>query len=113
MWDLTIPANSTQTPHTTSAPRMLFAKKSKGFCVEIGEHATLMARLSQTEAPFVVEELKEFSSNDSDGIVAWVKGTEGKGATGYIHSTCGVYPAKRIIRRHTLDLKRVKDPAYF
>jgi hypothetical protein len=92
---------------------MLFAKKSKGFCVEIGEHATLMARLSQTEAPFVVEELKELPSNDSDGIVAWVKSTEGKGATGYIHSTCGVYPAKRIVRRHTLDLKRVKDPAYF
>jgi Tfp pilus assembly PilM family ATPase len=24
-----------------------------------------------------------------------------------------VYPAKRIIRRHTLDLKKVKEPAYF
>jgi hypothetical protein len=92
---------------------MLFAKKSKGFCVEIGEHVTLMARLSQPEAPYVVEELKELSSNDPESIVAWVKAVEGKGATGYIHATCGVYPPKRIVRRHTVDVKRVKDPAYF
>lgn len=92
---------------------MLFAKKSKGFCVEFGEHAVLMARLSQPDAPFVVEELKEVSASDPDSIVAWVKSTEGKGATGYAHATCGVYPAKRIVRRHTLDLKRAKDPAYF
>jgi hypothetical protein len=92
---------------------MLFAKKSKGFCVEIGEHVTLIARLSQSEAPFVVEELKELSSSDADGIIAWVKGTDGKGATGYVHSTCGIYPARRIVRRHTLDMKRIKDPNYF
>ena len=92
---------------------MFFSKKTKGFCVEIGEHVTLMARLSQAEAPFVVEELKELSSNDNEGITAWIKGTEGKGSSGYIHATCGIYPAKRLVRRHTLDVKRVKDPAYF
>jgi hypothetical protein len=92
---------------------MLFAKKSKGFCVEFGEHVTQLARLSQPEAPYVVEELKEIPSNDPGAISAWVKATEGKGATGYVHATCGVYPARRILRRHTLDVKRVKDPAYF
>ena len=92
---------------------MLFAKKSKGFCVEIGEHATLLARLSEPVAPFLVEELKELPSTDTESIVAWTKGTEGKGSTGYAHATCGVYSSKRIVRRHTLDLKRVKDPAYF
>lgn len=92
---------------------MFFAKKSKGFCVEIGEHTTLIARLSQPEAPFVVEELKELPSGDAEALTAWVKATDGKGATGYAHSTCGIYPAKRVVRRHTLDLKRAKDPAYF
>jgi hypothetical protein len=92
---------------------MLFAKKSKGFCVEIGEHATLLARLSEPTAPFLVEELKELSSTETDNIVAWTKSTEGKGSTGYAHATCGVYSPKRIVRRHTLDLKRIKDPAYF
>lgn len=92
---------------------MLFSKKTKGFCVEIGEHVTFMARLSQSDAPYIVEELKELPSNDNDGMIAWIKGTDGKGSSGYIHATCGVYPAKRLVRRHTLDVKRVKDPAYF
>ena len=92
---------------------MLFAKKSKGFCVEIGEHSTLIAKLSQPEAPFVIEELKELPSGDTEALTAWTKATDGKGATGYAHATCGIYPAKRLVRRHTLDLKRAKDPAYF
>jgi hypothetical protein len=92
---------------------MFFAKKSKGFCVEIGEHSTLIARLSQPDLPHVVEELKELPSSDDEALAAWTKLTDGKGATGYAHATCGIYPAKRIVRRHTVDLKRVKDPAYF
>jgi hypothetical protein len=92
---------------------MFFATKSKGFCVDIGEHTTLLARLAQAKAPFVVEELKELPSSDVDALTEWVKGTEGKGSTGYAHATCGIYPAKRVVRRQTLDLKRLKDPTYF
>lgn len=92
---------------------MLFAKKSKGFCVEIGEHTTLLARLSNAEAPFVIEELKELPTTDRDAITEWTKSVPGRSASGYVHATCGVYPAKRLVRRHTLDLKRIKDPAYF
>jgi hypothetical protein len=92
---------------------MLFAKKSKGFCVEIGEHTTLLARLSTPEAPYVVEELKELPSTDHEAILEWTKAAQGKGASGYVHATCGIYPSKRIVRRHTLDLKRIKDPVYF
>ena len=92
---------------------MFFANKSKGFCVEIGAHSTLLARLSQPEAPFLVEELKELPSADTGAITEWIKGTEGRGSSGYAHSTCGIYPPKRVVRRHTLDLKRVKEPAYF
>lgn len=92
---------------------MFFATKSKGFCVEIGEYTTLVARLSQAEAPFLVEELKELPSGDSAVITEWVKGAEGKGSTGYAHATCGIYPSKRIVRRHTLDVKKLKEPTYF
>ena len=92
---------------------MFFATKSKGFCVEIGEHSTLLAKLTQAEAPFLVEELKEFPSADVGAITDWVKGTDGKGSTGYAHATCGIYPPKRVVRRHTVDLKRLKEPAYF
>lgn len=92
---------------------MFLAKKSKGFCVEIGEYTTLTARLSQPEAPCIVEELKEFNSSDTVALAEWVKGSEGKGSSGYAHATCGVYPAKRLLRRHTIDPKKVKEPAYF
>lgn len=92
---------------------MLFAKKSKGFCLEIGEHSTLLARLSGFSEPIVIEELKEIPTAEKDAVIEWSKTAQGKGASGYVHATCGVYPAKRIVRRHTLDPKRVKDPAYF
>lgn len=91
---------------------MLFSKKSKGFCVEIGEHVTMVARLSQSQMPIVIEELKEFSSSEPENVIAWTKGSDGKGATGYAHATCGIYPLKRLVRRQTLDTKRLKDPAY-
>lgn len=92
---------------------MFLAKKSKGFCVEIGEYSTLLARLSSPDAPYFVEELKEFPSTDTASITDWVKATDGKGSTGYAHATCGIYPSKRIVRRHTVDPKKVKEPAYF
>ena len=92
---------------------MFFASKSKSFCVEIGEQATLVARLARSDESIIVEEIKEFSLGDVAGLGEWIKTTEGKGATGYIHATCGIYPTKRIVRRQTLDLKRVKEPTYF
>src|SRR5690606_24855386 len=29
-----------------------------------------------------------------------------------LHATVSVFPPKRVVRRHTMELKRVKDPAY-
>jgi Tfp pilus assembly PilM family ATPase len=92
---------------------MFFAKKAKGFCVEFGEQSLLLARLSQAAAPTVVEELKELPANDHEALSSYLKTAEGKGPTGYAHATCGVYPSRRVVRRHTLELKRVKEPAYF
>ena len=92
---------------------MFLAKKSKGFCVEIGEYSILVARFSRETKPWVIEELKELPLTDLSALAEWVKGSEGKGATGYLHSSCGIYPLKRLVRRQTLDLKRIKEPTYF
>lgn len=97
--------------HLTSP--MLFAKKTKGYCAEFGEQSTLVARLSQFEAPVVVEELREFATNDPESMRQWFKAAEGKGPMGHAHTYCGIYPGKRVVRRQTLDVKRVKEPAYF
>lgn len=91
---------------------MLFGKKTKAFCVDFGEHALLVARLSQGAAPLVVEELKEFAVGDQEGFLGWLKQVEGRGATGYAPSRCGIYPARRLIRRQALDPKRIKEPGY-
>lgn len=91
----------------------MFGKKTKGFCVDFGDNSVLLARMSDDQAPLVIEEFKEFGAADADGLREFIKNTEGRGPTGYAHATCGIYPTKRLIRRQTLDMKRVKDPAYF
>jgi len=92
---------------------MFFASKAKAFCVEFGEQAVLLAKLSQDEAPLVVEELKDFALSDKDGLTSYLTGMQGKGPTGYAHSICGIYPEKRVVRRQQVDPKRLKDAAYF
>ena len=111
----TLPASWQLSPKllNPTKPSMFFTNKSKSFCVEIGEQTTLAARFVQTDDSTLVEELKEWPSSDVAGLTEWIKGSDGKGATGYAHAVCGIYPAKRIVRRQTLDLKRVKEPTYF
>ena len=92
---------------------MFFAKKTKGFCVDFGDQSILVARMSQQVAPLVVEELREWPANDTDSLRGFISSTEGKGPTGYAHATVGINPPRRLVRRHTLDVKRLKEPAYF
>lgn len=91
----------------------LFSSKAKGYCIEFGEQSVLLARLSQAKSPLVIEEVKEFAVNDTNALKEYVKTATGKGPTGFVHAKCGILPAKRVVRRHTLDLKRIKEPAYF
>lgn len=90
----------------------MFGKKTKGFCVDYGDQSVLLARLSQETAPVVVEELKEFAVTDAEGLANYLKAVEGKGPTGYAHARCTIYPPRRLVRRHTMDMKRLKEPAY-
>jgi hypothetical protein len=92
---------------------LFFSSKTKGYCVEFGEQSILVARMSQTEAPLVIEEVREFVAADTNGLKEYLKTATGKGPTGYVHASCGIFPAKRVVRRHTLDLKRIKEPTYF
>ncbi len=90
-----------------------FSKKTNGFFVELNEQTALMARTSSPEAPLVVEELKEAAGTDDAAVQRVAKELAGKSSSGYMHANCGVYPPRRVVRRVTLDLKRVKDPGYF
>ena len=92
---------------------MLFSHKPKGFFIELSDHAVMMARASSPTAPFTVEEMLECAPNDPAALQDLLGRMQPKKTpSGYVHATVGIYPAKRLIRRHTIEPKRVKEPAY-
>ncbi len=91
-----------------------FTPATKGYFVELSEHAVLLARTSAAVPPFEVEDLAECAPGDSAALAeALTKLQPKKAPSGYFHATVGLCPPKRLVRRHTLDLKRVKEPGYF
>lgn len=92
---------------------MLFSSKSKGFFVEKSAHTVLLARTSSPNAPMVVEEVRECAADDAQAMAAAIAELQPKKApSGYMQAVCGVYTPKRVVRRVTLEPKRLKDPAY-
>jgi len=93
---------------------MFFSQKAKGLFVELNDHAVLLARVSGTVAPFAIEEFRECPPGDADALGEVINEIQPKKTpSGFLHATVGVYPKRRLLRRHTLELKRVKEPAYF
>jgi Tfp pilus assembly PilM family ATPase len=92
---------------------MFFSKKTKGFFVEMNESSVLFARTSSAIAPMEVEDLRECPLGDEAAIVEALKHLQPKRPpSGYMHSVVGVYPPRRLVRRHTLELKKMKEPGY-
>lgn len=92
---------------------MLFSAKSKGFFVEQNDHTVLLARTSAPVAPLVVEALNECPVGDAAALTEALRQLQPKKSTsGFLNAVCGVYPAQRLVRRATLDLKRVKEAGY-
>lgn len=93
---------------------MLFSQKSKGYFVELSDHAVLAARTSTPSTPFLIEELRECPPNDASALAELLAQIQPKkNPSGYLHATVGVYPGKRLVRRFGLDGKRVKEPGYY
>jgi hypothetical protein len=93
---------------------MFLSQKTKGFFVEISDQAIMLARTSAPALPFTIEELRECPLNDVAALAeAMAQIQPKKSPTGYLHAVVGVYPAKRLVRRHALELKRLKEAGYF
>lgn len=93
---------------------MLFSKKNKGFFVELNDHGILFARTSEPGLPFAIEEMAECGLNDAPALAQVIRQVQPKKTpSGYLQATVGVYPPKRLVRRHSLELKRVKETGYF
>lgn len=93
---------------------MFFAQKTKGFFVELNDHGVMLARTSSPRAPFTIEEMRECPPRDAAALEEAIAQVQPKkNPSGYLHATVGLYPGKRLVRRHSLELKRVKEPGYF
>ena len=92
---------------------MLFSKKTKGFFVEMNESSVLMARTSSASTPMEVEDMRECAVGDEAGIAEAIKHLQPRRSpSGYLHATVGIYPPRRVVRKHTLELKKIKEPTY-
>ncbi|MEO6004511.1 MAG: hypothetical protein ABIZ04_09130 [Opitutus sp.] len=93
---------------------MRFASKNKGFFVEQNEHTILLARTSNSATPLVIEEFAECAVGDAVALSDAIKKLQPKKtSSGYLHANCGVYPNRRLVRRATLEVKRLKEAGYF
>jgi len=92
---------------------MLFSQKTKGFFIELNDHAVMLARTSSATAPFAVEDMRECPAGDAAALEEAIRLIQPKKSpSGYLHATVGVFPAKRLVRRHSLELKRIKEAGY-
>jgi hypothetical protein len=91
-----------------------FLKEMKGFFIAIDGEAVLMARTSSRNVPMVIEEMREIPVANEAAVQQAAKDLLGKkSGSGYLHASCGIYPPHSLVRRVTLDLKRVKEEDYF
>jgi hypothetical protein len=92
---------------------MFFSKKTKGFFVEMNEGSVLLARTNSVTAPMEVEELRECSLGEQTEISEILRQLQPRRPpSGYLHAVVGAYPARRLVRRHTLELKKMKEQGY-
>ena len=92
---------------------MLFPAKTKGFYFERNEFGLLFARTSAAGAPMVVEDIRECGLADAEALAAIrLDFHPQKKSGGYINAVCGVGSEQRLIRRASLDPKRVREEGY-
>ena len=92
---------------------MFFSNKTKGFFVEFNDAGVLLARTSSPSGPLEIEDVAECPLNDPAALEEAIKKVQPtRSPSGYLHATVGIYPQKRVIRRHTLELKRLREQGY-
>ena len=91
-----------------------FSKKTNGYFVDLNNESALMVRTSGFGVPMVIEEMREVPAADEAAVQQAAKDLVGKRTGGgYMRARCGVYLPHRLVRRVTLDLKRLKEADYF
>ncbi len=92
---------------------MFFASKPKGLFVEFANHTRRVVRANAASGPMVIEEFAECDESDTEGWGQIVEHFIPKKAPhGLLQAACAVSPAKRVVRRATIEPKKLKEPNY-
>jgi hypothetical protein len=93
---------------------MLLSRPMPGYFAEFNDHSVLLARTSAQRGVMTLEEVRECPAQNPGALAEAIEQIQSrKNPSGFLHAVTALYPARRLIRRHTLDLKRVREPAYF
>lgn len=92
---------------------MFFSAKTKNFYVDFNGHAVSLARTSKAAPPFVIDEILECAPGDDAAFAEALKALRTtKNTSGYVHATCGINVSGRVVRKVSLETKRLKEPEY-
>jgi len=92
---------------------MFFSAKSKGFFADSGVNSVFLARTSSSVSPFLVEELIECPAGEPAALAEAISVIQPtKTPSGYLHAVCGITTPRRVLRRISVEPKRLKEPAY-
>lgn len=93
----------------------MFSKKNQGIYVDLNDHTFTVARTTGGPGAITVEELKSCPANNAEAIGALLEEIQPKrgGAGKYVSACCAVYPPTRLVRKATIEPKRVNEPNYF
>ncbi len=91
---------------------MFFSPKTKHFFADCTEHTVLLARTSAAVPPLVIEEVRECVADDPAALAEALKALQPKRTGNFTQAICGIYPVRRVVRRVTLEPKRVREPGY-
>jgi hypothetical protein len=89
------------------------SNSNAGFFVEVTEQAIRLARTSARKAPLVIEDVRECAPGDAAALAeAMRKLQPKKSASGFLHASVGIYPSGRLVRKHPIELKRLREANY-
>lgn len=97
----------------SSGHGMFLSRKSKGYFVEMNDHGVMVARTSSAQGAFTIEDLLECPAEDQAALNALIGRIQyRRSPSGYLHANVGVYARRRLVRRQTLEPKRMRDAGY-
>jgi Tfp pilus assembly PilM family ATPase len=93
---------------------MIFKSSSQTVFVEQNEQSWIFARTSAATPPLTIEEIAEVSLRDEEGLAKTILAFKqaARLSSNFLTAVCSVYPQRRLIRRVSLDAKKVRETGY-